>query len=90
MPNTGLQPTNLTGATIYPNPVAGTIHVAFSQLFEGTLSLYNAFGVLMHRASLMQNRQYDIASLSFADGFYYLVFRDQSGTGFVQKLQVKN
>ncbi len=79
----------LAAARVYPNPVSSSLHLSFAAPFDGTVSLFNAFGEAVYNERLVKSALLDIQTAALATGIYSLVLKDVQGAYEVRQVSIR-
>lgn len=80
---TSIQKIEVPAYNLYPNPALpnGSVQVSFEKAFTGTISVYNALGVLVQQSQVRNSTQETLSTHSYMPGIYMVVFTTKAGGG---------
>jgi len=73
-------------SAIYPNPTQGNFTMKFTNLFNGTITVYNAVGQLIIDKTLSDKNQYDLDITTQPNGVYLMKVKPDNGSEKIFKV----
>jgi hypothetical protein len=75
---------------IYPNPADAFSQIILKEPATGEWSIYNANGTLLHVFEKIQQHTFQLSTLNYPNGLYFVKYRDENGQVRTQKLMVQH
>jgi hypothetical protein len=66
---------------IYPNPAKDVVHLSSPSGMNGTLTITNSMGAVVHKQTLVDARTTSIPTSSWAEGIYYYDVKEIAAKG---------